>query len=641
MAPDPPQRSAPSPATGRNLLRAILIVAVGAWIYWPALRGGWSWDDSAEITQNPVLRDPHGLARIWTGAGSPDYFPLKTSLQWLLWRCWGANPAGYHATSILLHLGSALLFWRLLHQLGLRQAWIGGLILVAHPLAVESVAWIAELKNTLSLFLLLGAMIAYLAYDSARDRPESAGDPAKPGSFRCYALSLLLFLLALLAKSTVAMLPAVILLYSWWRRGRIGRRDLAAAAPFFALSLGLGLVTLSFQSQRALVGWTIPWDGPASRVAVAGLSAAFYLGKSLWPAGLVPIYPQWNVDPPSLIQFLPWVGWMLLGGWLWRARAPGGRAVLFGLGFFLLNLLPVLGFVSMAYLHIAWVADHFAYVALLGPVALAAAGLGLLPSGVRGLAIAVVVAALGWQARLDAAHFRSEETLWNTTIARHPDSWMAHKNLGYVYYQAGRTDDAITQYETALRLKPDFPEARNNLGNVLAETGRLPEAVAQFREALRLKPGFAEAHNDLGIALYHQGDLAGALTEYAEALRLNPGLADAHSNIGNALVRQGRPEAAVAEYEKALALDPGQAEVRSNLGNALARLQRLPEAAAQYREALRLKPDLARTHNSLGLTLLLLGQPREAEEEFEAALRLEPDYAPARANLERARRSGP
>jgi len=154
--------SGPTPSLARLLLPALLILAAGLWVYGPALRGGWIWDDVEVVTQNALLRDPAGLGKIWVAPGGPDYFPLTTTVQWLEWRTWGDDPVGYHAVNLALHILSAFLFWRLLARLGLRQAWVGGLLFAVHPLAVESVAWITELKNTLSLPFLLLAMIAYV-----------------------------------------------------------------------------------------------------------------------------------------------------------------------------------------------------------------------------------------------------------------------------------------------------------------------------------------------------------------------------------------------------------------------------------------------------------------------------------------------
>ena len=591
----------------RALCQAALLVLAGGWIYWPALRGGWVWDDLTEIPQNSLLRDPHGLARIWAGAGTPDYFPLKTSLQWVLWRCWGDSTLGYHLVSLGLHLLCGLLFWRLLRRLGLPLAWLGGLFFVIHPLAVESVAWIAELKNTLSLAFLLGAMIAYLGYDQA--------GPARRGS---YGWALLGFLLALLSKSSVVMFPFVILLHAWWKRGALRRKDLAAAAPFFGLSLLLGLITVFFQYHRALSAWTIPLGGLASRLAVAGPSLAFYLGKSLVPLGLHPMYEAWNVQPPPLVDFLPWLGLALLAGVLWARRTAWSRAALFGLGFFVLNLVPALGFVPMSYMHFSWVADHFAYLPLLGLVGLGAAAAGILQrrftagnSGARvglGVAVGVLALLLAGVSRSEAGKFRSDEALWQYTLHCNPRAWMAHVDLGKDLFQEGQLTSAVDQFNQALALRSDLPEAYYNRGSTFLRLGRLPEAAGDLREALRLQPASPDAETNLGNALARSGQLGEAVPHYEAALRLQPdagdaraNLAEAHFELGNALAGQRQFPAAIEEYRKAVEVRPDLAAARGSLGNALFVTRHLPEAIAQYEEALRLDPSDARTAANLNL----------------------------------------
>jgi tetratricopeptide (TPR) repeat protein len=604
-----PLRTAPP----SSLLKAALLVLVGAWIYWPAIHGGWIWDDSAEIARNPIMSDPAGLAKIWVSPVTPDFFPLKTTLQWFLWRLWGGNPTPYHLLTLGLHLLSALLFWRVLQKLGLRLAWLGGLLLVVHPLVVESVAWVAELKNTLSLALLLVAMIAYLDYDDrlGATNPEL---PARPA----YLWSLGFFLLAALSKSSVVMFPFVILLYVWWRRGRIRRKDWIDSLPFFAVSLILGLITISFQQHRALASWSIPLGGLDSRVACAGVGLAFYFWKSVLPLHLLLMYPQWSVNPPSLWQFLPWPVVILFFGYFWINRTTWGRAVLFGVGFFILNLLPILGFVSMAYMHIAWVADHFAYLPLLGLVGLAVAGAGSLanrmaasPSGLRLAAISalgLVLAALAWESRAQAALFGDQEALWSATLRENPGAWMAQINLGQYLGESGRGQEALGHYTDALRIRSDLPEAYYNRGSTLEQLGRHAEAIEDLEHALQLEPANPDAQVNLGNALLRSGRLPDAITHYQEALRLQPGAADArnylagaHLQLGNTLVQEHRYADALAEYQQSLQFGPDNADAHKRLGYLFLGFHRPSEAVLQYQEALRLRPDDPEARQGLAL----------------------------------------
>jgi tetratricopeptide (TPR) repeat protein len=618
----------------RLALAAAGLALATAWVYSPVWHGGWIWDDPAELTQNPALRADGGLAAIWSGASGVDYFPLKTTVEWAEWRCWGGDPAGYHAVNLGLHLLSAFLLWHLLRRLGVRWAWLGGLLFAIHPMAVESVAWVSELKNTLSLALVLLALAAHLEFDGRESGRPGAGRGA------WYAASLGCFVLAMLSKSTVAMFPAILLLFAWWKRGRVTRREVGAIAPFFGVALVLGLVTVWFQHQRAIAGIPLGLGGWPSRLAVAGLAAGFYLAKGVLPLALSPIYPRWNVSPPSAAQFLPWLGLALAIGWLASRRGNWRRAVWLGLGWFFLNLIPVLGLVPMAYQRISWVADHLAYLSLAGLAGLAAAGAGALQERISprrpwplAVGVGVICVLLAAESHRYAGVFRDEASLWTYTLERNPAAWLAQNNLGKVLYLDGRRDAAAERFRRALELYPDDAEAHFNLALVLADEGRTAEAAAEDAAALRLRPAFPEAENSVGNGHLRAGRPAEAVSAYAEAIRLNPDYPEARANRGAAYLALGRLPEAVADLAEALRLRPDFPEAHFNLGNALQRSGRPADAIAQYREALAERPGYAEACNSLGLALAATNRLPEAVPFYEQALRLRPDYPEAHFNL--------
>jgi len=619
-------------------LRIAAIVLATAWVYAPAIPGLWIWDDSEEVAANPVLREPAGLARIWFAPSGPDYFPLKTTVQWVEWHLWGDAAAGYHLANVALHALSALLLWRVLWKLGVGPAWFGGLVFAVHPMAVESVAWVSELKNTLSLPPLLLAMSAYVDFDRER-RP------------RDLLLAGVCFAAAMLCKTSAAMFPPVLLLFAWWRRGRIRWRDLACTAPFFAISLGLGAVTLWFQEHGAIVGQDLGIGGFWTRCAAAGRALAFYLEKCFLPVGLMPVYPRWNLGAPSPAQLLAWLVLGALGVWMWRRRAGWGRHALFGAGFIVLNLAPVLGFVPMAYLRISWVGDHLAYIALVGAAGLAAAGLGLWLSRARSAAavwsVAVLAAAaLAFASRNYAGAFTDDETFWAYAAAKNPEAWIAHNNLGLALYRRGLVPEAVSHYREALRLKPDFDAAHVNLGNALARSGKAPEAAAEFSDAVRLRPDNTDARTDLGNLALAAGRYAEAVDQYEAVLRIRPAdpdalrsCAEAHYRSGNALGNAGRVNEAASEYAEALRLWPAFAQARANLGLALATEGKAAEAIAELEQVLRIKPDYAEAHAYLGVALSGAGRLAEAIGQYEEALRLNPGAADVHYNLAVALRS--
>lgn len=599
----------------RNTLRVLAIALAAAWVYFPCLRGTWLWDDGLEISRNAVLQSPGGWWEAWIHPHGMDYFPLKSSLQWLEWHLWGAAPLGYHVVNLGLHVLSALLVWRLLHLLGVRASFLGGLLFAVHPLAVESVAWISEFKNTVSLPPLLLACTAYVEFE-------------RSGRRWARARALLWFAAALACKTSVVMLPFVLLLFTWWRRGRIRRRDLRATAPFFAAAAAMGAATVWFQSTRA-IGIAGTPESLWSRLGEAGWSIVCYARTSLWPAGLAPVYPP---SPAWLPAFAPWlaIGAVLGAFWLWRAG--WGRHALLGSGWFLLNLVPVLGIIPMSYLRVSPRADHLAYLPLVGWVGLAAAafgaaleawgrrmGQGRLARLPLAIGAAAAAGAMAFAARGYAAAFRDEKALWTYALERNPGAWLARNNLGKVFLQEGRPAEAAEQFRDAIRARPDSPEAHANLGNALEALGRVDEARSEYAAALRIDPGFAGGHYDLGLSLLKSGLPDKAAGEFRAALKLDPGHAAACNSLGLALARLGRPSEAMEQYRRALKLNPELPEAHLNLGNELFRLGRLDEAVNEYREALRLNPGYSGAHANLGQALARLGRQEEAEAEFEAA----------------------
>jgi protein O-mannosyl-transferase len=578
----------------RTFLLPLGVFLIAGWIYWPAMHGGWIWDDRTEIDQIAVLHGAPALRMIWIAPHTGDYYPVKTTLEWLQWLEWGNHTFGYHLTNVFLHACSALLLWRLLRRLGVRWAGLGGLLFLVHPLAVESVAWVDELKNALSLPFLLLAMLAWLDFDNRRTATS-------------YLRSLLFFLLAMLSKSSVVMFPCLLLLFTGWKRGRIRATDLRATAPFFGISAALGLVAIWFQRHHGFGGTlVIPFGGPLTRTALAGLVAAFYFSKGVFPVGLMPVYPRWQIDPASLVSYLPWLALLLGFGWLWTKRSTWGRDVLFGLGWFFLNLAPVLGFIPISHMRFTWAMDHLAYIPLVGLAGLAAAGFGALetrlgtpePNGkpplVRyglGLGGAILCALLAVASHRYAAIFFSDETFWSYALAHNPAAWLADNNLGNIFLDRGEAQSAVPYYERALQLNPEYAEAEYNLGLACAQLGRLPEAIVHYTASLRLEPANEVAHNNLGNAYLRSGQPVDAIRQYGEAARLDPKDVLAQCNWAVALMRLGRPYEAITHYQAALQSQPNYVPAHLGLGSILAQTGQMAEALREFEIAARLAPN--------------------------------------------------
>jgi tetratricopeptide (TPR) repeat protein len=602
----------------------LLVITLVAYI--PVLRGGFIWDDSL-ITGNPMVKASDGFHRFWLTTEPLDYYPLTWSLWWLEWRAWGNNATGWHVVNVFLHAANATLLWIILRRLKIPGAWLAGLVFAIHPVNVATAAWISEQKNTLCMLFYAATVLLYLKFD-------------EEGQWRWYGLSLAAFLLALLSKTAVVMLPVVLLGCIWWRRGSLRGKDLMRSLPFFALSLVLGLVTVWFQYYRAMGGTTTRTDGFLSRLVAAGWVPWFYLYKALWPFHLTAIYPKWNVNTSLWASYVP--GVVMLGclSLFWQNRKTWGRPLLFALGYFVVTLFPVLGFFDQGFYACSLVADPWQYVAIIGAIAMVVATgaaawrrMGKWGRYVGLLMAAAVLVVLGAATWGQSSVYANSQTLWQDTIAKNPDAWMAHNNLGNDLLKAGEIHQAIEHFERALRIKPDYTDAHNDLGNALLKTGKLPDAIEQYKLALRFEPTLAEGYYNLGNALDQAGRIQDAISQYQLALQINQHYAEAHNNLGVALAKVGKVKDAMGHFEQALQIEPDYAEAHFNMGNALAQVGRLQDAAEHYEQAVRIQPDNADAHNNLGSTLLQLGRSQEAIGHFEQTLRLKPDDADVHYDL--------
>jgi tetratricopeptide (TPR) repeat protein len=519
--------------------------------YRPASQGGFVWDDDRYVTHNYLLSVPDGLSRIWLSLDAPSqYFPLTYTVLRVERSFWGFHPSGYHWVNILLHLANAFLVWALLARLKIPGAWLAAAIFALHPVQVESVAWISELKNVLMGFFFLLTLLFWVEYVDARSRPHRI----------LYVAALGFYLLALSAKATACTLPAALLLILWLKEKPIGRRAFVEITPFVVLALGIGLVAVWWekyhQGARMLVSL-----GPVERLLIASRAVWFYLGKIFWPAKLTFIYPQWQIDTTNPIAYLGLVAVVAAVAIILYGRRFFGRSVEVAALFFVATLGPLLGFIMLYTFRYTFVADHYQYLASIGPIALASAGLMTLSRSGKSLQWSVVasgfviVALLSLLTWRQSATYRDAETLWRSTIAKNSDCWMAYNNLGVVQFEKGKIEDAIEKYQQSLRLHPDYPEAHYNLGSALLQKGDADEAIRQCEEALKIQPDEPDAHIVLGNAFMAKQDVDRAIAHYLQALHLRPDDSNAHYNLGTALKQKGDVERAAQEYEKALELE--------------------------------------------------------------------------------------
>ena len=603
---------------------ALLVATLAA--YQPAWHGGLLWDDDKHVT-SPELQPLHGLTRIWFDLGATQqYYPVTHSVFWIEHRLWGDATLPYHLVNIGLHVLSAFLLVVILRRLQVPGAEFAAALFALHPVQVQSVAWISELKNTLSgVFFLLSALM-YLRFDADRRA-------------RDYAASFGLFVGALLAKSVTAVLPGVLLVVFWWRRGRLEwRRDVGPTLPLLALGATAGLFTAWVE--RTYIGA----EGiefhltPIERVLIAGRAIWFYLGKLFWPGDLNFEYPRWSIDQSAAWQYVFPVGALALLTVCWwlrsRSRAPLATLLLFG-GI----LFPALGFLNVYPFRYSFVADHFQYLATIPIFALVAAIGSLafdrwvfsrhwMPVAVS-TALVVVLGVTTWNQSHDYA---DAVTLYRSILARNPSSWLAHSNLGALL-RPSAPDEALAHLTEAVRLKPDSDVGHYNLANLFQQTGRSDEAVREYREAIRLSPGMALAHYNLGNTLLQTGRAPEAEAAYTDAIRIDPSLALAHGGQCRALQAMGRPDEARRSCETAIKLQPDLAVLHYDYAGVLQAQERLDESIAEYTAAVRLRPDSVEAQNDLASMLLQSGRFEEAKQHYEAALASSPDIGLAHSGL--------
>jgi tetratricopeptide (TPR) repeat protein len=652
----------------------VLIAVITFLVYLPSLQSGFILDDDKLVTDNETIMAPDGIRRFWLTTEPYDYWPVTNTMLWIEWRLWRMNPIGYRTVNLVLHVAAALLIWMILRKLALPGAFLAALIFAVHPVNVESVAWIAQRKNMLAIVFFLLSVLWYLKsemnIEGRRSKVEgrsmqsdlrsSTLDPRLSNfNVRWYWLSLLAFVLAMLSKGSVAMLPVLLLGITWWRR-KLTWRDLVWTAPFFAVAAALVIVNIYFQRHY---GTTIRDADLLERILGAGAVIWFYLSKAILPLHLLFIYPLWKIQATNPWWWAPLTAAVALTAVLWWYRNGWSRPSLFAWGFFCVSLVPVMGLTDVGFMKHSLVADHYQHIAIIGVIALAAAGWSVLHSRLRvaqesqisdpslfavtgtaaggsanvqagdpsaakvfapesparalppaqgrllafltpkkqwaTYAVAALVvstlAALSWRQN---ACYQDTIALYRKTLQNNPNCWLIHNNLGILLFNAAEMEQASGNPEAAARY--------------------FEEAIGHYQKTIQLNPEFSEAYNNLGNALGEIGRLPEAVQSYEKALTVL---------VFNSPTPPHRENIAQIKYNPDRFSPPEKkniAQIENNLGFTLARLGRFPEAIDHYRKAQRLQPHLLKILNNLGLALLQSGRAAEAVEPFRQVCNLTP-----------------
>ncbi|MCG3126306.1 MAG: Beta-barrel assembly-enhancing protease [Phycisphaerae bacterium] len=616
------------------LIAGLALLILTGLAYLPVGRAGFIWDDDHYVTENRTLHSLDGLRRIWLEPRAiPQYYPLVHTSFWVEYQLWGLRPLGYHAVNVALHALSAVLLWRLLRALAVPAAWFTAAVFAVHPVCVESVAWVTERKNVLSLCFYLAAglcILRALPAQRAVDVPSDAAPP-RPYVRHWYALALLAFLAAMWSKTVACTWPAAALVVLWARGGSLRLRDVALMLPFLAIGVALGLHTVALEREQ--VGALGPeWNfSTADRCLIAGRAVWFYAFKLIWPANLMFIYPRWQIDDADARQYVYPAALLGLLVALWLLRRRIGRWPLAATLVFTGTLFPALGFFNVFPMKFSFVADHFQYHAAIALLALFAATAARqlehyhAPRAVTIAAGAAVIAALAATTFRQAGVYRDSDSVWRDCIARNPTAWMPRANLGYDLFKRGDLAAATPLLEEAARMRPTDSRQLVNLANAYIESGRLPDAYRVLLDALNANSTDPEVHYSLGVYFSRANEPDKAISRFTDAIRGNPEYAQAHANLAAILLTRGQAGDALPHLQHAITLRPDLYEPRYQLGVACLMLQRLDEATAHLTQAAQMRPENVIGRIVLAGALESAGKPAAALDELRACVRLHPD----------------
>jgi tetratricopeptide (TPR) repeat protein len=608
-------------------LPALALFVLTAVTYIPSMTNGFIWDDPQYVVDNPQLKTVDGLWRIWTDtAATPQYYPMVHSTFWIEAHLWGThNAMGFHIDNILLHALAALLLWQALVILDIPAAFLAAAIFAVHPVMVESVTWVTERKNVLSIVFYL---LAFLAYG------RSGLIDRLPAKRWWYTGAILFFLFALLSKTVTCSLPAAILLIIWWKRGGLSWKDVEPLLPMLVFGLVLSSITSHLeQSQVGAKGPDFQWS-PVDRCLIAGHAVCFYAFKIIWPHPLIFMYPRWDLHTDRAVQFIYPSIVILVVATLWFTRKKIGRGPLVAVLFLIGTLVPALGFVNVYPMRYSFVADHFQYLASIGLIVLIAAAFYRLSRF-----SVVVCLPLAWITWHQQYIYKDAKTLWENTIAQNPTCWMAHINLATELRGENHPDAAAVQIACALQLAPNEADPHYEYGRNLAWQSKWPQAISQFRQAIQCDPDREQIWGLLSAALWdHSGTPQGqaqAVDDARHALSLKD-VGEAHYVLARFAELRGDLPAAIDEYKKALLDDDENYLWHQNLGNCLLETGHPGEAAGEYQRVLGHDRKNAVAWTNLGYAYLSAGRaPTEAARCFQNALALDPNLKLARQGLSR------
>lgn len=572
----------------RNLVLGLLLIVATLALYNPVSQHPFvNYDDDRYVTDNFHVRTGlHWETVRWafTSYDEANWHPLTWLSHALDCQLFGLNPAGPHYVNVLLHAANAvLLFWILCTATDAAgRSWMVAALFALHPINVESIAWIAERKNVLSMMFFLLALLAYGHYAK------------RPSAARYFAV-IALFACGLMAKPMIITFPFILLLWDYWP---LNRTDCARSffwlviekAPLMLLSAASAIVTLKAQKAGEAIGSVVQYP-MAVRLENVVASYVRYMAKAFWPVYLAPMYPlrQGSLKAPlvaaSAIMLLPITAVVILQ----RRR----RYLLIGWLWFLGSLVPMIGLVQVGSQSMA---DRYAYLPFIGLFLIACWGVAdwasqwRLPQSCVAAVAALCLLSLSLLTHRQLGYWADNITLWSHSLKVAQDSFIAEDNLGGALLKAGRTDEAIVHFRRAAAIEPSDAMSHLNLAADEQRHGHPSQAIAQFGQVIEATDDVrlrASAYTDLGYCYRQTGDRARAMQSFQQATSLRPGAFRAWVGLGLLAHDSGNEAEATDDYLRSLSIQPWDLAYFL-LAQALEKSGRAAESQAALQEAKRL-----------------------------------------------------
>jgi len=592
-----------------------------------------NYDDPEYVYENRHIQAGLTFSTVkwaFTTGYAANWLPLTWLSLMLDWQFFGSNAGGYHITNLVFHIANTLLLFIVLKQMTqtLWQSAFVAALFALHPLHVESVAWVSERKDVLSIFFWILTMWAYVSFVG---RPKISR----------YLLVVVFFALGSMSKPMLVTLPFVLLLLDYWPLERLNTKRslphlLIEKIPLFAMVIASCIITFIVQKEGKAVANLAGFSPEALKICIynAFISYIQYIIKMIWPARLAFFYPHPCRDVSGFFAGIS-AAVLLVATILILRACKKHRYLAVGWFWYLGTLVPVIGFVQVGSQAMA---DRYSYITLTGLFIIIAWGLPELLGKWLYRKISLwafsltVLSALAVLAHIQQRYWKNTITLCEHALKVTENNYEAHYCITDMLLEQGRIEEAIWHNTEALRIKPNYTNALNGLGSALMKAGKIDEAMGYYKKAIEISPRSAISYIHFGEVLAAKGKFDEALSMYQKALQLSPDV-ELYSNIGFVLAKSGKLEEAAKEYEKVLLIEPRNATAHKNLGAVFFQQKKFDQAAAEYRKALELKPGEPNILNALGNTLGRQGKLDEAVKYLNEAVRIKPDFAAAQANL--------